>query len=103
MNKLSTTSAIVMGAMLLSPIQVDSFSVSSRTFSVVNNLQRKQISSSSQLYQTPNGGINDQDNEIERLRSMAAKLRADAAALEVKDLIACVIMFTDSVYIMIQN
>lgn len=84
MNKLSTTSAIVMGAMLLSPIQVDSFSVSSRTFSAVNNLQRKQISSSSQLYQTPNGGINDQDNEIERLRSMAAKLRADAAALEVR-------------------
>jgi hypothetical protein len=84
MNKLSTTSAIVMGAMLLSPIQVDSFSVSSRTFSVVNNLQSKQISSSSQLYQTPNGGINDQDNEIERLRSMAAKLRADAAALEVR-------------------
>ena len=83
MKRFSTTA--VMGAILLSPTQVDAFSVSPHTFSVVSNImQRGKLSSYSHLYQTPNDGMNDKDNEIERLRSMAAKLRADAAVLEVR-------------------
>ena len=74
------TSTLISTAILSA--QIDAFSLSSPMNLGVGFSKMQRIPQASQLQQT-SGSTNDQDDEIERLRSMAAKLRADAAALEV--------------------
>lgn len=86
MNKIST-SALITSVLFTS--QVQGFSV----YSPLNGVKLSTKGTTqvfSPLYQTPPGSDDDQDNEIDRLRSMAAKLRAEAAALEVCILHLCI-------------
>lgn len=73
------TSTLISTAILSS--QIDAFSLSSPVKLGVGFSTMQRLPQASRLYETSGTDI-DQDDEIERLRSMAAKLRADAAALE---------------------
>ena len=98
MNTISKTTFISLVVILVSTSTItNAFTVSSSSSSLAslvtnkaNNISNKQslyqkrhVSSITMLYSTPEEKGNEQDGEIERLRSMAAKLRAEAAALEV--------------------
>mmetsp|Transcript_15701 Transcript_15701/g.19929 ORF Transcript_15701/g.19929 Transcript_15701/m.19929 type:complete len:396 (-) Transcript_15701:31-1218(-) len=90
MNRFVTKAAIVVALAIhadgftISTSPTTAFLSSSSTPSLGSIAGRRRRSSrSSQLYvSSTDKSKGDQDDEIERLRSMAAKLRADAAALE---------------------
>ena len=83
MNKIS--SALISTVILVSHAG-DAFTVSP-AFSTARlpNCNKQNIyRGTSQLFESSAEKQSEQDNEIERLRSMAAKLRAEAASLEVR-------------------
>ena len=75
-------------ASILLAINVDAFSILTTPVSKMNMMrtQTNRVERGTKLLQTPEGSA-DEDSEIDRLRSMAAKLRAEASALEVRDLV----------------
>lgn len=82
--KIGIAKRFLISSMLLA-IDVDAFSISS-PISKMNMMstQTNRVERVTRLHQTPEGSA-EEDSEIDRLRSMAAKLRAEAAALEVRD------------------
>lgn len=83
-------SFLVATTCILFAMDADAFSISSTPVSRVNMMSTqinyrldRSRAPTTRLNQTPEGSSND-DDEIERLRSMAAKLRAEASALEVR-------------------
>ena len=79
MTKL-TTSAFI-STVILASHHVDAFTISTPS-ARVNFVTKQRMPRMSRLNLTPDEA-NYEDNEIDKLLSMAAKLRSDAAALEV--------------------